>query len=87
MLLKDTPVFCYNNISNAIKSIGQNGQIVLTSTMNATFVEITVEDNGLGIPDENIGKLFRVDTTITIRGIANESGTELGSILCKELIE
>jgi signal transduction histidine kinase len=51
------------------------------------MVEITVADTGVGIPEENIRKLFRIDTSITTIGTAQEKGTGLGLLLCKEFIE
>jgi signal transduction histidine kinase len=41
----------------------------------------------MGIPPETINKLFRVDTIITTKGTAKESGTGLGLLLCKEFAE
>ena len=52
-------------------------------------VEITVADNGVGMNEETLNKLFRIDTTMTTTGTgtANEKGSGLGLILCKEFVE
>ncbi len=44
------------------------------------------KDNRIGISKENQKRLFRIDSDFKIKGIANESGTGLGLILCDELI-
>jgi len=51
------------------------------------MVEITIADTGIGIPEETIKNLFRIDTTVSTKGTANESGSGLGLIICKEFVE
>jgi signal transduction histidine kinase len=46
-----------------------------------------VEDNGVGIREQDIEKLFRIDAKVYSKGTAEESGTGLGLILCKEFVE
>jgi signal transduction histidine kinase len=41
----------------------------------------------VGIPEENLKKIFRVDKNISTIGTAKEKGTGLGLVLCKELVE
>jgi signal transduction histidine kinase len=48
---------------------------------------VSVADTGVGIPPGVIGKLFRIDAKHTTKGTADEKGTGLGLILCKEFIE
>ncbi len=50
------------------------------------MITFSVIDNGVGIPPENRDRLFRIDSTITTLGTAQEKGTGLGLILCKEFI-
>jgi PAS domain S-box-containing protein len=81
-----------NLISNAIKFTPQNGNITIASNdildqNNKEFVEISVIDNGVGIKQENLEKISRIDQSIRTNGTNEESGTGLGLILCKELIE
>jgi len=51
------------------------------------LVETTVKDNGVGIAQENQKKLFRIDEQYRMEGTANEKGTGLGLILCKDFVE
>jgi signal transduction histidine kinase/uncharacterized protein HemY len=75
-----------NLISNAIKFTRENGKIVLESNQRSGFIDISVEDNGVGIPRDDIAKLFRIDISYSNPGTHNETGTGLGLILCKEFI-
>lgn len=76
-----------NLISNAIKFTGYGGEIRISSKVNGEFIAVTVSDNGVGIREEDLVKLFRIDTQHSTLGTAKESGTGLGLIICKELIE
>ncbi len=76
-----------NLISNAIKYTKENGQIEVSASVNEKEVTVFVSDDGIGITPENMDKLFRIDKSLSTKGTANETGTGLGLILCKEFIE
>jgi PAS domain S-box-containing protein len=76
-----------NLITNAIKFTNPGGIIKLYSEQKDGFVEITIEDNGVGISKDNIEKIFNIDGQITTKGTADEKGTGLGLLLIKEMIE
>ena len=76
-----------NLLANAVKFSNPEGRISIYGKFEKNFVKITIEDNGIGIRPELIGKLFRRDTKSTTPGTANERGTGLGLILCKEFVE
>ncbi len=76
-----------NLISNAIKFTTAGGAVKITSKSRDGFIELTVADTGLGMSEETITKLFRIDAQYTTRGTAGERGTGLGLILCKEFVE
>jgi two-component system, sensor histidine kinase and response regulator len=48
---------------------------------------VSVIDNGIGIPNLQLEKLFRLDESCATTGTKNETGTGLGLILCKEFID
>jgi len=75
-----------NLFSNAIK-FTRDGNVRITAKDVNTFVECTITDTGVGIKPENIKKLFRLDTEFSTPGTANEKGSGLGLILCKEFVE
>jgi signal transduction histidine kinase len=76
-----------NFISNAIKFTRTNGYVRIYSETEENFVKICCEDNGVGIKEEYLEKLFQIDTSLSTPGTNNETGTGLGLILCKEFIE
>jgi signal transduction histidine kinase len=76
-----------NLISNAIKFTHQGGFIKITADLKSNGTEITVSDNGIGMDDNTLSSLFQIDNSKTTKGTANEKGTGLGLIICKEFIE
>ncbi len=76
-----------NLVTNSIKFTPVGGKIELNIEQANGMSTITVADNGVGISEENKTKLFKIDESIKSKGTANETGTGLGLILCKEFIE
>ncbi len=78
-----------NLLSNALKFSYQDSVIEMNSNIidNNRFVEISIKDNGVGIPKDHIDKLFKIGTAFSTYGTDKEKGTGLGLILCKELVE
>jgi len=76
-----------NLVSNAIKFTNNGGSININTEEKSGFVIISVSDNGIGIPPENITKLFNISEVLTTNGTAGETGTGLGLLLCKEFVE
>lgn len=76
-----------NLLSNAIKYTNQGGEINISSKIQNSYIEITVSDSGIGIKPDNIKRLFRLDENYSTKGTAEETGTGLGLILCKEFVE
>jgi signal transduction histidine kinase len=76
-----------NLISNAIKFTRPGGSVKIYTGLKDNEVEIAVADTGIGMSEQEVGKLFRIDKCYTTNGTANEIGTGLGLILCNEFIE
>lgn len=76
-----------NLISNAIKFSYPNGIVSVSSEPANDFVVIKVIDRGVGIKKEKLSELFMVDKVQSTPGTKKETGTGLGLILCKELVE
>ena len=76
-----------NLVSNAIKFTHSGGAIILSSGSSEGYYEFSVEDTGVGIEKVDINNLFRIDKKVSTAGTADETGTGLGLILCKEFIE
>lgn len=76
-----------NLLSNAIKFTPAHGNIRIEALQNNGFSEISIRDNGVGIPTEVIPQLFLIEADISTLGTEKEKGTGLGLLLCKEFIE
>lgn len=76
-----------NLIANAIKFTNYGGHIEVVATTHGHQVEVCIIDNGVGMTDETIRKIFDLSTNVTSRGTANENGSGLGLVLCKEFVE
>ncbi|MEN8192352.1 MAG: PAS domain-containing sensor histidine kinase [Bacteroidota bacterium] len=76
-----------NLISNSIKFTDRGGMIRISAESDDDMITIMVMDNGIGIREENLERIFRIDEHFTTSGTSDELGTGLGLILCKELIE
>jgi len=76
-----------NLISNAIKYSNQGGIIFISASEGEQFVEIEVMDNGIGMTENTLNKLFKMDAFHSTLGTDNEHGTGLGLLFCKEFVE
>jgi two-component system, sensor histidine kinase and response regulator len=76
-----------NLISNALKFTHAHGRVEVTASPANRFLAVSVSDTGVGISQEVLPKLFRIDEKYRDLGTAGEIGTGLGLILCKELVE
>jgi two-component system sensor histidine kinase/response regulator len=84
-----------NLTANALKFTPANGQVTLSAhhlndlssdQAEPEWVEVSVADTGIGISQEDIDKLFRIDVHYSTPGTAKETGTGLGLILCQEMV-
>ena len=76
-----------NLIMNAIKFTYPGGKVSVNCNKENGAVNVAVSDDGIGMDQEKIGNLFRIDKTESNIGTAGESGTGLGLLLCKDFIE
>jgi len=76
-----------NLVSNAIKFTDNEGRITLNSEFRGDSLVISVEDTGKGMSEPELQKLFSIQTHFSQRGTSGESGTGIGLMLCKELVE
>jgi PAS domain S-box-containing protein len=76
-----------NLVSNAIKFTRPRGKVTVSARKNGNECEIQVIDNGIGIPEEIMQKLFRIDEKVTRTGTANEEGTGLGLALSMDFAQ
>mgnify|MGYP001057355548 CR=1 FL=1 len=76
-----------NLISNAIKFSNFGKEIKINVKFENDKVTVSVIDNGTGIQQEDLTKLFSIEHNYSTPGTGNEIGTGLGLLLCKEFVE
>lgn len=76
-----------NLVSNASKYSRDNGVIIVEVTGTANSVEISVEDNGYGIPKDKQSELFQPFVRVLTEETEHIHGTGLGLYLVKTLME
>ncbi len=82
-----TKTILRNLLSNAIKFTKKGGNINISAERTDSNVTISVSDNGVGIPPDNLTMLFDISEVLTTKGTEKETGTGLGLLLCKEFVE
>lgn len=77
-----------NLLSNAVKFTNRGGKaIVRVNKYDNEMVEVTVIDNGVGMSEEDVKKLFKMEEKVSSTGTEGEPSTGLGLLLCKEFVE
>ncbi len=75
-----------NIISNALKFSNKGARVRISAYRNENMVTVMVQDEGIGMDQETLSKLFSLDNKITRPGTEGEASTGLGLILCKEFV-
>lgn len=72
-----------NLISNAVQATEHksSGEIIATLSAESDYITLSIEDNGPGVPDEFVNKLFKPNFT------TKSGGTGLGLYICRSIIE
>jgi len=76
-----------NLLNNAVKFTDKGGTVTLDISSGTTGYIISINDTGIGMSKEIINNLFRLDKIHSNQGTAGETGSGLGLIVCKELLE
>lgn len=76
-----------NLLNNALKFTPSGKKITIDSLWEENSVTISITDEGTGIAEENLKRLFKIDDKFKTDGTDGEKGTGLGLIICKEFIE
>ena len=72
-----------NLLVNASQAIPDRGTITIRTLKKGEFVRIAISDTGVGIPAENLSKVF--DPGFTTKGVG--FGTGLGLSICYKIIQ
>lgn len=76
-----------NLMTNAIKFTHRNGEIIISTVKQKGFAKTTVQDNGIGMEENTLKKIFKLDRKKSTPGTENETGTGLGLLIVKEYVE
>jgi signal transduction histidine kinase len=77
-----------NLLSNAIKFTPRGGRVkIYISNESDTEYTFVVEDNGIGMEQDEVKKLFKIDSHFSTPGTDDEAGTGIGLILAKEFVQ
>ncbi len=76
-----------NLVGNAIKFTPEGGKVTIGGHVDKKKVMLTVTDTGVGIPEENMKKLFVDQGQLTTRGTHDEKGSGLGLLLVQNFVQ
>ncbi len=76
-----------NLITNAVKFSHPHSDILIKSSKTDTNLIVDIIDYGMGIEKEKLTEIFNFKTDKSTHGTANEKGSGLGLVLCKEFVE
>jgi signal transduction histidine kinase len=77
----------FNLLANAVKFTEDGGRVMVRSRKGAEEVTVSIEDTGIGIAPENLGKVFVEFQQIESSLSRNYQGTGLGLALSKRFVE
>jgi len=75
-----------NIVSNSIKFTKSGGRVLVSSKKRDGLMEISITDNGIGMPKEVADRLFTSEGYQTRRGTDNEKGSGLGLMMSSEFV-
>ncbi len=76
-----------NLISNAVKFSHGGSRVVIRLTCSNEFVTVAVQDQGQGIPERDLSKLFKPFGKASVRSTAGEHSTGLGLAIVRNIVE
>ena len=76
-----------NLVTNALKFTPAGGAVEISSRERDNMVQVTVSDTGIGVPEEISDTLFSLGKKTASVGTGGETGSGLGLLVCKALVE
>jgi signal transduction histidine kinase len=73
-------------LSNAIRYSPSGGKVVVKATCDKEFIRISVCDEGLGIPEDKLERVFERYFQAHLIGLKGQGGLGLGLYLAKEIL-
>ena len=82
-----TEEILFNLIDNAIKYSPEGAAIRVEAESNGRFVAISVSDRGIGIPEDEIDRIFEKFHRVDRKDAMESYGHGLGLYICRRLVE
>lgn len=76
-----------NLVNNAVKFTRNGGTVRLTAGHDNDAIVFAIHDDGVGMTEEQVAKCFSISGNIKTTGTSGETGTGLGLLMCKDLVE
>lgn len=76
-----------NLLDNAIKYSPSGGKISLSMTRQGEMAKVTVEDTGIGIPEEHLPHIFERFYRVNKTRASSDEGSGLGLAICQHIVE
>lgn len=76
-----------NLISNAIKFSPVGSKVIISANEQNDELKISVIDEGVGMSEDYINKLFKLDEIVSSIGTDGELGSGMGLILCSDILK
>jgi len=74
-------------VDNAIKFTAAGGSVSLTVSETGTAAKVTVEDTGIGIPDDKLGEIFQSFFQVDGSPTRAHNGQGVGLAICHDIVQ
>jgi signal transduction histidine kinase len=76
-----------NIVENSFKYAGENCELSIRTSLKEKFILFEICDNGIGVPEEQLGKIFDRFYRTEVSRSRERGGTGLGLAICKSIVE
>jgi len=80
-------IILHNLLGNAIKFSNTGSSVFIESESKNNTIIVRIIDTGVGMPSDRIEEFFTTGKSVSTAGTANEAGSGLGLMHCKEMVE
>mgnify|MGYP003377396968 CR=1 FL=1 len=74
-------------VDNAIKFTSDGGRVTITVSEAGTAARMTVEDTGIGIPDDKLGEIFQSFFQVDGSATRAHNGQGVGLAICPDIVQ
>ncbi len=75
-----------NLVTNAVSFTENKGEIEIKVNPKGWYLQVSIEDSGIGIPEKMHGSIFSMGKDNRRLGTNEEKGTGIGLFMCKDLV-